>query len=139
MQPELNDLSPVNTNLTTPQTPPTSSQHGSPLDRPDLRSTDQQSLPIDERVEGTDTTSESDRSPTDQRGGFPSLTRQLEGLNVADGSTATAKPKYYQISDYENASSPSPPRKNSDGPAFKVIKRKGHNVASVQLDEFPNG
>ncbi|TVY37226.1 F-box/WD repeat-containing protein [Lachnellula occidentalis] len=58
--------------------------------------------------------------------------KQLAGLNLEDE-------RRKRISEYENALSPSPPRKQSEGPGFKVVKKKGATRdGGPQLDDFPN-
>jgi hypothetical protein len=58
---------------------------------------------------------------------------KLAGLSLEDE-------RRKRISEYENALSPSPPRKLSEGPGFKVVKKKGTNRGDgPRLDEFPNG
>lgn len=140
MQPEPTDISPSTSNLPTPQPQSTPSQHGFPLDQPDLRSSDQHDLSREERVERSISPTTRSQSPGEQRGGTAGVQEQWERLSITGLSESKPTvPKYQQIADYENASSPSPPRKDSEGPAFKVIKHKGHSVNGVQLDEFPNG
>ena len=61
------------------------------------------------------------------------MQKQLAGLSLEDE-------RRKRISEYENALSPSPPRKLSEGPGFKVVKKKGATRGDgPQLDEFPNG
>ena len=67
------------------------------------------------------------------------LQEQLRGLSLGDSTDNRPKPSFQRISEYENALSPSPPRKPSEGPGFKVIKKKGNRDDSLQLDQFPNG
>lgn len=67
------------------------------------------------------------------------LSERLQGLNVNDGLENRPKPSFQRISEYENALSPSPPRRQNEGPAFKVIKKKGGKNDGPKLDEFPNG
>ncbi|TVY27283.1 F-box/WD repeat-containing protein [Lachnellula hyalina] len=60
------------------------------------------------------------------------IQKQLAGLNPEDE-------RRKRISEYENALSPSPPRKQSEGPGFKVVKKKGATRGDgPQLDNFPN-
>ncbi|KAI9649620.1 hypothetical protein NHQ30_002201 [Ciborinia camelliae] len=49
------------------------------------------------------------------------------------------RPSYQRISEYENALAPSPPRKQSEGPGFQVVKKKGGSSdEGPQLENFPN-
>ncbi|CZT06765.1 related to f-box/wd-repeat protein pof10 [Rhynchosporium agropyri] len=66
------------------------------------------------------------------------LQEQLRGLNVSNADEDRPKPTFQLISEYENALSPVPPRKLSDGPAFKVVKKKGQRDGGPQLENFPN-
>ena len=140
MQSEPNEISPNASNLATPQPQTDSSQHGFPLDEPDLRSSDQHDLSREERVERSLSPTCRNQAHAERRGEPVELQEQLERLSITDRvNEQSVAPKYQQIADYENAASPSPPRKNSEGPAFKIIKRKGQVTSTVQLDEFPNG
>lgn len=56
-----------------------------------------------------------------------------------DNSEFRPKPTFNRISEYENALSPAPRRRSSDGITFKVIKKKGNRLDGPQLDTFPNG
>ena len=67
------------------------------------------------------------------------LQEQLRRLNLNDTHETRPKPSFQRISEYENALSPLPPRKENDGPGFKIIKRKGNRLSGPQLDNFPNG
>ena len=63
----------------------------------------------------------------------PEPVGKLAGLSREDERTK-------RISEYENALLVSPPRKLSEGPGFKVVKKKGAARGDgPQLDEFPNG
>lgn len=64
---------------------------------------------------------------------------QLRGLSLGDVNEPRAKPSFQRISEYENALSPSPPRKHTEGPGFKVVKNKGDRLGGRQLADFPNG
>jgi hypothetical protein len=67
------------------------------------------------------------------------LQEELRRLKVNDRDEDRPKPSFQRISEYENALSPTPPRKQSEGPGFKVIKKKGNRLDGPQLDKFPNG
>jgi len=64
---------------------------------------------------------------------------QVAQLNQQGGNETRPKPSFQQISEYENALSPSPTKRQSEGPGFKVIKTKGNIADGSQLTEFPNG
>jgi hypothetical protein len=75
----------------------------------------------------------------DMVNGDAELAERLRRLNV-DGDLATRpKPSVQRISEYENASLPPTPKKQNEGPAFKIIKKKGHTLDGPQLETFPNG
>jgi hypothetical protein len=67
------------------------------------------------------------------------LQEQLRRLSFGDSDEARPKPSFQQISEYESALSPSPPKRPHNGPAFTVIKKKGNPLNGSQLDTFPNG
>lgn len=67
------------------------------------------------------------------------LQQRVGRLNLRDSDENRPRPSFQQISEYENALAPSPRRKSSEGPTFKVIKRKGNRLDGPQLDNFPNG
>jgi hypothetical protein len=64
---------------------------------------------------------------------------ELRRLNLPTKSATPPKPSFLRISEYENALSPLPPRKQGEGLGFKIIKRKGNSLEGPQLDSFPNG
>jgi hypothetical protein len=64
---------------------------------------------------------------------------QLRRLSLGDGNETRPKPSFQRISEYENALSPSTPRKQSEGPGFKIVKNKGNRLDGPQLANFPNG
>lgn len=81
-----------------------------------------------------------DNADEQQSDDADAVQEQLRGLSVSNQQELSKpKPSFERISEYENALLPSPPRRSSEGPAFKVIKKKGNNVDGVQLDHFPNG
>ena len=59
-------------------------------------------------------------------------------LRLGDTKDTRPKPSFQRISEYESASSSSPPRKKSEGPGFKIIKTS-NTTKGPQLDAFPNG
>lgn len=67
------------------------------------------------------------------------LQDELRRLSLGDRNDTRPKPSFQRISEYENALSPSPPRKQSEGPGFKIIKKKNDRIDGPQLDAFPNG
>jgi hypothetical protein len=67
------------------------------------------------------------------------LQDELRRLSLGDRNDSRPKPSFQRISEYENALTPSPPRKQSEGPGFKIVKKKGHTLDGPQLDMFPNG
>jgi hypothetical protein len=69
-----------------------------------------------------------------------SLPAELRRLRLDQGIENKPKASFQRISEYENALSPSPPRKQSEGPGFKVIKHKGKNTFDgTEFEQFPNG
>jgi hypothetical protein len=74
-------------------------------------------------------------SPVDTEG----VQDEFRGLNLSESNEERPKPSFQRISEYENALSPSPPRKASEGPGFKIVKKKGSRIDGPQLDQFPNG
>lgn len=71
-------------------------------------------------------------------GVFEQQMPELRGLNIQDGNENRPKASFQLISEYENALSPSPARKSSEGLGFKVVKKKGHRLDGPQLENFPN-
>jgi hypothetical protein len=68
------------------------------------------------------------------------LPTQLHRLRLNQGVENKPKASFQRISEYENALSPSPPRKQSEGPGFKIIKHKGKNTLDgTEFEKFPNG
>ncbi|ATZ55971.1 hypothetical protein BCIN_12g05140 [Botrytis cinerea B05.10] len=63
----------------------------------------------------------------------------LRGLNLDTNMENRPRPSYQRIAEYENALAPSPPRKQPEGPGFKVVKKKGSTgEEGPQLENFPN-
>ena len=67
------------------------------------------------------------------------LQEELRRLSLADTHNKRSKPSFQRISEHENALSQSPPRKQNEGPGFKIIKKKSDRIDGPQLDAFPNG
>jgi hypothetical protein len=133
MQPELSNQQP---NILTPTNVADifdTSQHG--FASSSLLSGDLHGRLDEERSLSGDSSSISDgsepRSP-----GRPE--EQLSRLNLREGSQTRSKPSYQRISEYEKALSPSPPKKQNDGPGF-VVTKKGGRLDGLPLDKFPNG
>ncbi|KAH9213539.1 putative F-box/WD repeat-containing protein pof10 [Leptodontidium sp. 2 PMI_412] len=66
------------------------------------------------------------------------LQEQVRGLNIQNADENRPRPSFQLISEYENALSPSPARKSSEGLGFKVVKKKGHRLDGPKLENFPN-
>jgi len=66
------------------------------------------------------------------------LPTQLRRLKLDEGAENKPKASFQRISEYENALSPSP-RKQTEGPGFKVIKKQGNRLNGTEFDKFPNG
>ncbi|ESZ95910.1 hypothetical protein SBOR_3723 [Sclerotinia borealis F-4128] len=63
----------------------------------------------------------------------------LLGLNLEPNFENRPRPSYQRIAEYENALALSPPRKQPEGPGFKVVKKKGSmSDEGPQLENFPN-
>lgn len=134
MQPESNESSPYTSNQTTPSEP-NASQYGFLPEQ--LHSADERGSLEEESVEsaGSHNAVEAGSRLSDDA----TLQEQSRRLSVGDNSTSKPKPSFSRISDYENALSSSPPRKQSEGPGFNIIKKKGSKTDGIQLDQFPNG
>jgi hypothetical protein len=131
MQPEPIASSPRISNTINPTEPSTAAQHGFLPQQ--LHSADPQSPPDEEDIRSGDPGAVA--SPP----GVARLQEELRRLSLSDGHENRIKPSFQRISEYENALSPSPPRKESEGPGFKIIKKKGNRLDGPQLDSFPNG
>lgn len=66
-------------------------------------------------------------------------TGDVQRLSIGSRNHTRPKPSFQRIFEYENALAPSTPRQQSEGPAFKVIQKKGDRLDGPQLDAFPNG
>jgi hypothetical protein len=67
------------------------------------------------------------------------LPGNLSRLSSDDNHGSRPKPSFQRISEYENALSPSPPKRRNNGPGFTVIKKPGNALHGPQLENFPNG
>lgn len=63
---------------------------------------------------------------------------QFSRLSVAETDDTRPKPSFQQISEYESALSPSP-KKQNQGPIFRVVKANSSRVDAVNLENCPNG
>ena len=93
-------------------------------------------------IHETHTSAESSSSPNavgPASSGDYRLQEELRRLSLSDRDDTRPKPSFQRISEYENALTPSPPRKQSEGPGFKIIKKKGNRLDGPALEEFPNG
>jgi hypothetical protein len=136
MQPEPLETPTYISTPTTASESSNSSQHGFLHEQ--LHSADRRDRIEGERAESADFSHRAallDSSSADDAG----LQEQLRRLSVVDRDDNRPKPSFQRISEYENALSPSPLRKQSEGPGFKIIKKKGNNVDGPHLDKFPNG
>jgi hypothetical protein len=133
MQPELNETS---QNIHTPNNAPTPSNtsqygfHPQHLPSADLRDPLEDDQPWSSDAGNVAEPPSLESSPMPQR---------RARLNRRDSNENRPKPSFQQISEHENALAPSPRRKSSEGPTFKVIKKKSNRLDGPQLDNFPNG
>ena len=67
------------------------------------------------------------------------LPTEIRRLQLNEGTHKRPKASFQRISEHENALSPSPPRVESDGPSFKVVKKKGNTLNGTEFEKFPNG
>ncbi|PBP25596.1 putative F-box and WD domain-containing protein [Diplocarpon rosae] len=63
---------------------------------------------------------------------------ELRRLNMQEPDENRPKASFQLISKYENALSPSPASQPTEGPGFKVTKKKGNRVDGPLLENFPN-
>ena len=137
MQPEPTEASTPLQSQTNASAPSDASHHGflpAPLHPADLRD-----LLEEDRVESPGPRHTSDNAESDPPEDT-SLPSQLRRLRLDQGIETKPKPSFQRISEYENALSPSPPRKQNEGPGFKVVKHKGKNtLEGTEFDKFPNG
>lgn len=61
------------------------------------------------------------------------------GTRLSTSRAKATKSPAHRIAEYESALSPSPPRKTSEGPGFKIVRSKGTKLGGPLLDAFPNG
>jgi hypothetical protein len=128
-QPQENPTIPKNTNTTVPETNPQYGILSNELHSADLRE------PGNEPGHSSRADEGGVASTVDTEGAEDELRR----LNLSARNEDRPKPSFQRISEYENALVPSPPRKASEGPGFKVVKKKGGRSDGPQLDQFPNG
>jgi hypothetical protein len=135
MQPEpIETSNNVFTQITAPQ-PVNASQHG-------ILSEQLHPAAVRDPLDETHISAEPSPSPNAanaRSSGDARLHEELRRLSLGDRNETRPKPSFQRISEYENALTPSPPRKQSEGPGFKIIKKKGNRLDGPQLDEFPNG
>jgi hypothetical protein len=136
MQPEPNESSPRIQPPTIPATPSNASQYGFHLQQ--LPSADLRD-PFEENAVEFEWSSDAGNAAELPSVESSPVHQQLGRLNLYDRTENRSKPSYQQIAEYENALAPSPLRKENEGPAFKVIKKKGNRLDGPQLDNFPNG
>ncbi|KAF4626753.1 hypothetical protein G7Y89_g11404 [Cudoniella acicularis] len=137
MQPEPIETSTRIFNNITPSAPTASSQHGF-LDE-QLQSAELLRDPRDkEQGESAERRIATNIDASAADADVADVQEQLQKLNVAEGGLDRPKASFQRISEYENALSPSPPRKQSEGPGFKVVKKRGTRLDAPQLDKFPN-
>ena len=74
-----------------------------------------------------------------QSSGDADLQDEPERLSFGDRNDAASILTYKRTSEYEDALSPTPPKKQGGGPRFKIIKGKADHKEGPQLDTFPNG
>lgn len=116
--------------------PTNASQHGilpDPLQSTDLRDSHDEA-----RIESTAEASGVDDSES-SHGDEDTLPTEVRRLQLNEGTHKRPKASFQRISEYENALSPSPPRKDSEGPTFKVVKKKGNTLNGAEFEKFPNG
>jgi hypothetical protein len=137
MQPEPIEVSTQLQPQTSASEPSNASRHGflpAHLHPADLRD------PLEEdRVESPGPGHPADAAESEPREdtGLPT---QLRRLRLDQGVENKPKASFQRISEYENALSPSPPRKQSEGPGFKIIKHKGKSTLDgTEFERFPNG
>lgn len=68
------------------------------------------------------------------------VVERFRQTNLNGHSENRERPSFQRIAEYENALMPQTPKKEDEGPAFKIVKKKkGHTLDGPQLDKFPNG
>jgi hypothetical protein len=137
MQPEPSELSTDILNTLDAQDPDNTSQHGflpNELHSADLRD----HLPDGSAASGCSIRA-SDVIETQLSDEAELHEEQLRGLSFGGSHETRSKPSFQRISEYENALSPSTPRRQYEGPGFKIINKKGNRLDGPQLVSFPNG
>lgn len=130
MQPESTELPQETSISTNPSDPVNNSQHGFHSDQLPATGLHVSSLEGNATSGGSSET----RSPSDA-----ALQDKLSQLRLDEKSETRPKPSFQRISEYENALSPSPPRKPNHGPTFTVVRKSGNAFTGPQLEHFPNG
>ena len=137
MQPEPIELSTESSQNIIAQEPDTTPQHGflpDVLHSAELR---------DQLCDGTAAFEDSIRASDPIDAPFSDdaelLEERLRRLSVSGSYRTRSEPRFQQISEYENALSPSTPRKQYEGPGFKIINKRGNRLDGPQLVSFPNG
>ena len=133
MQPEPTELSNHILNTTNASEPPNASQYGFLPDS--LHSAELRDYSPGEHGQTADAAT----ATAAVEAASTEVHEQVGQLNQQGSNETRPKPSFQQISEYENALSPSPTKRQSEGPGFKVIKKKGNNADGPQLTEFPNG
>ena len=136
MQPSPPDNSITIFNFENPPDISNSSNHG--IHSPRLQFSELDSPPSG-RVSSTASSTPSMGS-TGWRSPFGGVEEPLRGLNLDTNFENRPRPSYQRIAEYENALVPSLPRKQPEGPGFKIVKKKGGTSdEGHQLENFPNG
>jgi hypothetical protein len=137
MQPEAIDASTPFQPQTNASDPSNASHHGSLADN--LHPGDVRDPFEEDRVEPPGSGRPPNASGPESREDT-TLPTQSRRLRLDQGNENKPKASFQRISEYENALSPSPPRKPSEGPGFKVIKHKGKSTLDgTEFENFPNG
>jgi hypothetical protein len=133
MQPEPTKILTQPLNTLTSERSINTPQHGSQL--PDLYTTDPPNEPRGETAQSSSTGPTVALSSREGEG----IEEHPQRLSAPDTRDPLLKPKVQRISEYENALAPVSPKNLTEGPGFKVIKKRGTNHGGPQLQNFPNG
>jgi len=130
MQPQPTELQPQHPYIALSDLPKNTTQHG-------IHSNESHTP----EENGDSTSSSHDPTPLDSSDASPPPGEELEGrrLKTLDNRGKRPKPSAQLIAEYENAMLPTRQEANSEGPEFKIVKRKVINPNATQLDDFPNG
>jgi hypothetical protein len=63
----------------------------------------------------------------------------LRGTRSPSTYTESDGVKAQRITEYESGSAPSTPKRQEEGPLFKVVKKNSSNGGGYPIEEFPNG